>query len=171
MKEFYRLNVLTRREHGLPPQPFHFFRNVYDQIITKGLGFISVASIRNRTIAANVYFHFGNEVIYKYGASDNAFQHLRANNLVMWETIKWSTDYGFKKLNFGRTEPENLGLRQFKTGWGSTEYFIRYYKYDLQHDAFVDDSFGINPTYKKIFSKIPIPILNLLGRILYRHMG
>jgi len=26
--EFYRLNCMTRREHGLPPQPYHFFERV-----------------------------------------------------------------------------------------------------------------------------------------------
>ncbi|MGF2076146.1 hypothetical protein, partial [Enterococcus casseliflavus] len=26
--EFYRLHVATRRRHGLPPQPFSFFRNI-----------------------------------------------------------------------------------------------------------------------------------------------
>ena len=79
-------------------------------------------------IAANVYFCFGDHVIYKYGASDRAYQHLRANNLVMWEAIKWGCDHGYKTLCFGRTEPENEGLRQFKAGWGAREQLIKYYR-------------------------------------------
>lgn len=171
MKDFYRLNTQTRREHGLPPQPFHFFRNLHDLVIKKDLGFIVTASANNVVIAANVYFKFGHEVIYKYGASDKKFQHLRANNLVMWETIKWSADQGFAKLCFGRTEPENKGLMQFKAGWGAKAYKIYYYRYDLQKNVFTANPSDINPLLKKIFSRLPIPVLRMLGRILYRHMG
>ena len=171
MKEFYRLNTMTRREHGLPPQPFNFFRNLHDLVIKKDLGFIVTASVNNIVIAANVYFKFGNEVIYKYGASDKKFQHLRANNLVMWEAIKWGADQGFAKLCFGRTEPENEGLLQFKSGWGVQPYRIHYYRYDLQKNIFTANPSDINPLFKRIFSKLPIPVLGIMGRILYRHMG
>ena len=171
MEAFCRLNAMTRKDHGLPPQPRHFFQHVQERIISKDMGFIVLGSYRGAAIAANVYFHFGDQVIYKYGASDKTYQHLRANNLVMWEAIKWACDKGYKTLSFGRTEPENQGLRQFKAGWGAQETLIKYYRYDLQKEAFVKAPKIVNPYYKKLFSKLPIPALNMLGRILYRHMG
>jgi hypothetical protein len=171
MEGFRRLNAITRRDHGLPPQPHRFFQNVQERIISKNMGFIVPASYRGAAIAANVYFCFGDEVIYKYGASGRAYQHLRANNLVMWEAIKWACDKGYKTLSFGRTEPENEGLRQFKAGWGAREYVIKYYRYDLRKDAFIKAPGIINPLYKMIFSKLPVQSLNMLGSILYRHMG
>jgi hypothetical protein len=171
MEEFRHLNTITRRDHGLPPQPRHFFQGVYDHILSKDMGFIVLGSYRGAAITANVYFCFGDQVIYKYGASDRAFQHLRANNLVMWEAIKWGCDHGYGTLCFGRTEPENQGLRQFKSGWGAWEHLLKYYRYDLQKDAFIKAPRIINPLYKKIFSKLPLQALNMLSRILYRHMG
>lgn len=171
MMDFYRLNTMTRREHGLPPQPYKFFQHLHNQVIARDMGFIATAFLRDCAIAANVYFKFGHEVIYKYGASDKAFQHLRANNLVMWEAIKWSIDQGFAKLYFGRTEPENKGLMQFKAGWGVKPYQIYYYRYDLQKNGFAVDHSEINPFFTKLFSKLPIPVLEIMGRILYRHMG
>jgi len=48
-----------------------------------------LASHKGKNIASAVYFHFGDKAIYKYGASDRKYQHLRANNLVMWEAIRW----------------------------------------------------------------------------------
>jgi len=171
MMDFYRLNTMTRREHGLPPQPYKFFQHLHNQVIARDMGFIATAFLRDCAIAANVYFKFGHEVIYKYGASDKAFQHLRANNLVMWEAIKWSIDQGFAKLYFGRTEPENKGLMQFKAGWGVKPYQIYYYRYDLQKNGFAVDHSEINPFFTKLFSKLPLPVLEIMGRILYRHMG
>lgn len=171
MKDFYRLNTMTRREHGLPPQPYIFFQHLYDYAIAKDMGFIATASLKDRAIAANVYLYFGREVIYKYGASDKAYQNLRANNLIMWEAIKWCCDRQFESFSFGRTEQENEGLMHFKAGWGVKPYQIYYYRYDLQNNAFISGSSDIDSLFKKVFSKLPIPVLEILGRILYRHMG
>ena len=44
-------------------------------------GFVALASYSNRVVAGAVFFHFGSKAIYKYGASDRNYQHLRANNL------------------------------------------------------------------------------------------
>jgi lipid II:glycine glycyltransferase (peptidoglycan interpeptide bridge formation enzyme) len=171
LQTFCRLNALTRRYHGLPPQPRRFFQCVHDRILSRNMGFIVLASLRGTAIAANVYFTFGDQILYKYGASDRAFQHLRASNLVMWEAIKWGCDHGYRALCLGRTEPGNEGLRQFKAGWGARERLIRYYRYDLRKDAFIKAANIVRPFQRKIFGKLPIPILNLLGSILYRHMG
>jgi len=171
LQEFCRLNILTRREHGLPPQPDRFFQNLYDCVIAQNMGFVVTASASGQIIAANVYLHFDKDVIYKYGASDRQYQHLRANNLVMWEAIKWSAAQGFKQMTLGRTEPEHKGLMQFKAGWGAKTYRICYYKYDLKQNAFVSESGSIHPVMNNIFSKLPPFALRTLGSILYRHMG
>jgi len=171
MRDFYRLNCMTRREHGLPPQPYHFFEEVHRHIISKESGFIALAYFQGKAIAANVYFHFGDRAIYKYGASDKKFQDLRANNLVMWEAIKWFAGKGFKSFCFGRTELENEGLRQFKNGWGPEEHQIQYFKYDLRHGAFVAGKQKGEPIYTSLFRATPIPVLNVIGSLLYRHMG
>src|SRR4029078_4080613 len=82
--DFYQLHVETRRRHGLPPQSVSFFRNIYEHIIKPGIGFVVLAQRGSRTIAAAIFFRFGNNAIDKYGASDKRFQEFRANNLVVW---------------------------------------------------------------------------------------
>ena len=169
--EFYRLNSLSRRDHGIPPQPYYFFKNIYEEIISKRMGFVSLATYNNVAIAGNVYFQFRETVIYKYGASDKNYQHLRANNLIMWEAIKWCCENGYKNLCFGRTETDNDGLRQFKSGWGTKEHVIKYYKYDLCKDSFVKNPPRLSVFQHKIFNRLPIPISSAIGNLLYKHMG
>ena len=171
IKEFYRLNCMTRKEHGLPPQPFSFFKKIYDHIISKNLGMVVLASLDQKNVAGAIYLHFGKKAVYKYGASDKRFQNLRANNLVMWEAIKWYSRNGYKSLCFGRTEPENQGLIQFKSGWGTTEQPIHYYRYDLKKGSFVSGSSKVTGFHNKIFRNIPVPILNKIGALLYKHIG
>lgn len=170
IRTFYRLNCMTRKMHGLPPQPFYFFRDVYKHIISQKKGFVVFATFNKRPVAGAVYFHIGDKAYYKYGASDRNYQHLRPNNLVMWEAIKWYARNGFKSLCFGRTEQENEGLLQFKQGWGTREENINYYKYSLEKRTFVENRFRGRTSYG-FFQKLPSPLLNLVGFLFYRHVG
>lgn len=171
IREFYRLNCLTRKDHGLPPQPFRFFEKIYEHVLSKDRGFVALSSYENTYIAGAIYFHLGEKAIYKYGASDGNYRRLRANNLVMWEAIRWCSRNGYKSLCFGRTEPENEGLLQFKRGWGAKERTIYYYKYDVKREAFVSGTSKLSDEGKRIFYNMPIPLLKITGSILYKHIG
>ncbi len=172
IREFTRLNSLTRKEHGLPPQPFEFFRQIHRKVISRGRGFVILARHGNRPVAGAVFFHIGEKAVYKYGASDRRMQHLRANNLVMWEAVRQFAERGFGTFCFGRTEPGNDGLRRFKTGWGAEESLIPYYRYDFRRSAFISGASGPeeNPM-RAVFRRLPVFVLVLIGRLLYRHAG
>ncbi len=148
-----------------------FFEKIHEHIIVKKLGFVALASYQGSTIGGSVCFHFGDKAIYKYGASDNRYQHLRANNLILWEAIRHYVQSGQKSFSFGRTEPENKGLVQFKRGWGAEEYAINYFKYDLREKAFIKDKLQLTGFHNKVFAHTPIPLLRLAGSLLYRHVG
>jgi hypothetical protein len=169
--DFYPLHVQTRRRHGLPPQPASFFMNIYEHIIRPGLGFVVLAQHRSRPIAAAIFFRFGKNALYKYGASDKRFQELRANNLVMWQGIQFLTRNGAEKLHFGRTDRENEGLRRFKLSWNTQEETIDYFRVDpsgrqclapvRSHDS------GL---HKKVFGKLPLIFNRLVGSMIYPHL-
>jgi hypothetical protein len=171
LKEFHRLNLITRKRHGLPPQPLFFFEKVYQHVISKNLGIVVLASYENNIVAGAVFFNLGEKAIFKYGASDKDFHHLRPNNLVMWEAIKWYSENGYKRICLGRTEPGNEGLRRFKAGWGAKEKVERYYKYSYEKNGFMKDSAEIKKIYRHVFRKMPLPFLSLIGSLLYRHVG
>ncbi len=143
---------------------------MHKHIIGPGKGFVVLGSHDNRIIAGAVFFICGERVIYKYGASDKRHQDLRANNLVMWHAIKNSCGEGRKDFSFGRTEMENKGLQQFKSGWGAEENEIRYFRYDFRKARFVKDS-PTGTLVRKLFQKTPLPVLNFVGSALYRHVG
>ncbi len=171
VQEFFRLNCLTRKLHGLPPQPSFFFKKMYDWVISAEKGLVVLASHGGENIAGSVFFHFGGKAIFKYGASNRKYQEMRANNLVMWEAVRWFANKGFNSLCLGRTEPENEGLRQFKNGWGAEESQIQYFRYDLREGAFVPGKKKGEPPYAGLFRAIPVPVLNVIGSLFYRHMG
>jgi hypothetical protein len=169
METFYSLQCKTRKKHGLPPQPFSFFSNIHKYILSQNSGMVAVASWRKTPVAASIYFHLKDRAIYKYGASDETFQHLRGSNLVMWEAIKWYWKRGVKKLHLGRTSMANEGLRRFKLGWGTSEGKIEYFKYDFRKECFVMDSDAAFGWHNRIFQSLPNFVSRMTGNLLYRH--
>jgi len=171
IKRFCQMNYVTRRRHGLPPQPTSFFNNLYKYLISKNLGFIVLAKKENQVAAGAVYLTFGKKVFYKYSASYPEYRNLSANNLVMWEAIKHSLSNNFEEMDFGISESSNEGLRVYKNGWGVEETKINLYKYDLKKDMFVELNTRVSGFHNKIFNKAPVLLLKLFSSIFYKHFG
>ena len=166
---FYKLQCATRKRHGLPPQPFDFFVNIHRHIMSQNQGIVAVASYAGKAVAAAIYFFLGGRAIYKYGASDRAQQHLRANNLAMWEAIRWLAGHGATQLHFGKTALANDGLRRFKLAWGTTEEAIEYVKYDLRQNKFVTDTDALSGWHNAVFRSLPGGLSRAAGKLLYKH--
>jgi hypothetical protein len=171
INDFYHLHAQTRRRHGLPPQPLSFFLNIYEHIINRGLGFIVLAQHGPRPIAAAIFFRYGKNALYKYGASDKRFQALRASNLVMWEGIQFLARNGADKLHFGRTEQENEGLRRFKLSWNTQEETIDYFRINPsgRHCLAPTRSRG-SGLHKKVFGRLPLLFNKVAGSMIYPHL-
>jgi hypothetical protein len=169
--EFCRLNGMTRREHGLPPQPVRFFRSLHEHILKRNRGFVVLAHFRGSCIGGALFLNFGDRAYYKYGASDRRAHHLRANNLVMWEAIRSLARKGFRSLCLGRTESDNEGLRRFKNGWGARQGIILYYRYDLGERRFVRSRSMSTGWHNAVFRNLPLSISRAVGAVLYRHFG
>jgi lipid II:glycine glycyltransferase (peptidoglycan interpeptide bridge formation enzyme) len=171
MTEYYRLHCLTRKRQGLPPQPACFFQNIHEHIITKNFGFVALVSHKGQNIAGAIFFAFGHQAIYKFGASNMLYQGLYPNHLLLWHVIQWLCHHDYTELCFGRSAPNNTGLVQFKDGWGANKSRIGYYKYDLKTASFVQNVNRWNEAGSKIWQKMPMTLLQLAGSALYRHMG
>ena len=168
--EFYELHSQTRRRHGLPPQPLRFFLNIYDEIIGPGRGFILFARTESRSIAAAIFFGFNGLAVYKFGASDDSFQNLRPNNLVMWEAIRLLARRGCRTLHFGRTDLSDDGLRRFKLGWGATEEMMHYVRLGAAMSGTKKREQNGGHFYHSFFRRLPLPINKTAGALIYPHL-
>ncbi len=171
VNQFYQLNSITRQRHGLPPQPYSFFKNLFNIILKNNFGTIFLAKKDNKIIAGAVYLHIGKKALYKFGASDMSYQKLRANNLVMWEAIKLYNSNGYSEFSFGKTEPNNEGLRRFKNGWSVRELESHTYRFGLNENEFLKFSTQTSGFHNKIFNSLPLSILEMFGSLAYRHFA
>lgn len=170
MRQYYRLHCLTRKRQAAPPQPFSFFKKVYEHICSKGKGQVVLAHERGEAVAGGVFFHFGQRAMYKYGASDLSRGSLGASCAVMWEAIRGYANQGYTSFCFGRTDPQNHGLRRFKLGFGPQEYSVDYHRFDISKNSFVESKAKRQSDFSRLLSHIPISGLKAIG-LAYRHFG
>jgi hypothetical protein len=171
VRDFYRLHCLTRKRHGLPPQPVSFFDKLHEHVISQGFGFTALARHGETAVAGLICLHFGANAVYKYGASDEAFKQLSGTNLALWETIKQCARQGMRSLSLGRTDLDNEGLLTFKNGWGAERTVLNYYRYDFVSNGFVCDRERDLGVFKNVLRTLPLDVLKMIGRLAYRHMG
>jgi hypothetical protein len=171
LQAFYELFCRTRRRHGTPPPPVTFFQRLRQLLLFPGRGVIVLARVGSRPVAGAVYLHSGTKVHYKYGASDERDQQLRANNLVMHHAIAWHAQQGFRQLDFGRTSLGNEGLRRFKLGWGPREARLDYLRLALPSGQPMNAPDQAGGWQTPFFRHLPLAANRLLGRWLYPHLA
>lgn len=167
-KKFYRLLLMTRRRHRLPPQPLDWFRNLVSCLgeMLK----IRVVSKDGLPIASILTLRYKHALVYKYGCSDARFHNLGGMALLFWKTIQEAKLAGLQQMDFGRSDYQNPGLIAFKDHWGTTRSELIYFKCPAKQAASADAMNGMRYA-KRAFAYAPDGVLVLTGKLLYRHMG
>lgn len=166
--DFYRLLMITRRRHGLLPQPRAWFQNLV-ACMSPNVE-IRLARKEGKPIASILTLSHRGTVVYKYGCSDARFHHLGAMPFLFWKLIEESKAAGAEQIDFGRTDLDNAGLIEFKDRLGARRRQITYLRYPQ-----ISQERGAVAKYlpwmRHIFSVLPDPLSSLAGRALYRHIG
>lgn len=121
MRTFYALHERTRRRQGVPVQPWRFFALIWEHMVAPGGGTVLIASHERTTLAGALFLHGNGTTIYKFGASDPSGWDRRPNHAIFWRAIQDACARGDARMDFGRTDLGNDGLRAFKSGWGAVE--------------------------------------------------
>jgi len=172
MRDFYLLNLATRKKHGIPPQPYRFFENIWRELILNRLAFVLLVKYKSISIAGGVFFVYRDTVYYKFNASDRNYLQYRPNYFLTWHAIQYGCEKHYKYFDSGRTSPDNLGLVSFKRSWEMQETVLPYYYWPTVR--------GVNSTkqrslkYKMMTSlmrRAPTAISRLAGELLCKHLG
>ena len=168
LQEFYKLLLMTRRRHGIPPQPLQWFRNLID-CFGPSLT-IRVARVNGRAIASILTLKHRTTLVYKYGCSDASFHQMGGMPCLFWEAIQEAKAEEMLELDLGRSEFSNSGLIRFKDHLGATRKALQYWRSSRRHSGRVIS--GLNTNFAgKVLSHLPDPLFRLAGELFYRHAG
>ena len=168
LSSFYRLLRLTRRRHGLPPQPLAWFSNLA-ACLGDGLT-IHVASKDGVAIAAILTLTFKKTVVYKYGGSDAEHHALGGMPFLFWRAIQHAQAEGVEELDLGRSDLDQPGLIAFKDHLGATRSTLTYYRRPERRAGPARDGL-LSRAARWVVGHLPDAALDLTGRLLYRHLG
>jgi lipid II:glycine glycyltransferase (peptidoglycan interpeptide bridge formation enzyme) len=172
LKQFYRLTTITRKRHNLLPQPYRYFMSIYQHLIVPGHGYLLLAELMGKIVAANMYFCFKDIMYHEFNAQDPTYFEYRPNYLLVWKAIERACQESYRSYNFGRTHRENQALSNFKKHWGSEETILPYYFYpDVHGTSTIAKSSNIYKAYTTVNKFMPPFLLKYAGELLFRHMG
>jgi CelD/BcsL family acetyltransferase involved in cellulose biosynthesis len=165
LDSFYRLLLLTRRRHSMPPQPRRWFENLIDSLgdtLT-----IRVAKKDGQAIAAILTLRFKDTLVYKYGCSDARFHPLGGMHFLFWRSICDAKQDGLLRFDLGRSDLEDQGLITFKDRWGAERSSLTY----LRWSAKAPSRHSRRRTFRTLVQYMPDLLLRAAGTLLYKHAG
>ena len=165
---FYRLLRMTRRRHGLPPQPLAWFRNLRTSLGDRLA--IHVASKGGQPIASILTLSHKKTMFYKYGGSDAAHHRLGGMPFLFWRVIQEARKRGFHELDLGRSDIDQPGLIAFKDHLGAARSTLTYYRCPERSHK-VSPNGWMSRVARGAFARLPDGALDLAGRLLYKHLG
>lgn len=165
--DFYRMLVLTRRRHNLPPQPIEWFRNLIT-LFGDRLS-IRVASHGEQPVAGILTISHRDTLVYKYGCSDVRYNQFGGMPFLMWKAIEEAKRRGLQVLDLGRSDLSNEGLIEFKNRLGACRSLLTYER--VSADESKTGERRLADVAQRVFGFMPDFLSTLAGRLLYRHMA
>ena len=166
LQDFYRLLILTRRRHGVPPQPMAWFRNLRDSF---GTAFkVRIASKSGQPLASILTLQFKDRMVYKYGGSDARYHRIGTMPWLFWHAVQDAKESGAMELDLGRSDLTDRGLIEFKNHLGASSSILTNYRYPRSGSVRTSKKAWF---MLKLYAHLPTPILKAAGTLFYRHAG
>jgi hypothetical protein len=168
LRSFYNLLVLTRRRHGLPPQPFEWFRQLR-RSFGEALS-IHVAFKNQQPVGSILTVTHKDTLFYKYGGSDASHHSSGAMPYLFWAVIRAGHAAGLSTLDLGRSDPHNRGLITFKERLGATSSTLTYLRFPAPRASHQRTDY-VSRLAGYAVAVLPNALLEQVGRFAYRHAG
>ena len=167
---FWRAYAAAQRDHGTPVLPRRLLRSLMD-----GLGeACRVCEVRAAgTLLAAVFAFSHRDTLYLYHAAISPeAKRLRAGDAMYWWMIRRAAEEGLARIDFGRSKT-NSGPYAYKTYWGMEPRPLTY-AYAMLSGGDVPDVNPNNPKFAAVtaaWKRLPLPVANRIGPVLYGHLG
>jgi lipid II:glycine glycyltransferase (peptidoglycan interpeptide bridge formation enzyme) len=122
---YLKILAETTSRQGFYAHSPDYFQKMWDQLSQSGMMRIFNAVYQQTVLVSWIVFIFNDVLYYPYGASVRQHREVMANNLMMWEVIRFGKSQGCTKFDmWGSLGPEPdqknpwYGFHRFKEGYG-----------------------------------------------------
>ncbi|MCC7162178.1 MAG: GNAT family N-acetyltransferase [Anaerolineae bacterium] len=173
IEQFYSLFVKTRSAMGIPPFPKRFFVSMWTHLIRQGRAKLFMESCGSELIHGMVCLLSKDTFIPAYAAPQNQWRKKFINEVMIWHTIEWASENGFRYYDFGADSPRQTGLLHFKEKWGGVPHPVPYYFYSTRGSTLpnFDSSTPGYELMRKIWKRMPTALSQPLGGWVTRQLS
>jgi serine/alanine adding enzyme len=163
---FYSVFSTTMRDLGTPVLPKPFFEAI--QVHLGDSVTFAVVEYAGRPVAACCGLRWDGELEITWAGTSREHQRLAPNMLLYWGMMEEGTRLGCHSFNFGRCSPDS-GTHRFKKQWGTEDRPLPWLQWSAsgRPSTPTPDS----PRFRlatSAWSKLPVPVTNLIGPRLSR---
>lgn len=163
LRHYYALYLRTQRRLGSPPHSYAFFRNLYDEFVSRGLLRMLLAVYEGKPIAGVMIFCFNGRLYWWNNILDRRYASLDPTNLLLWRVFRWGIENDFRFFDLGRTRPEDRGVYHFKGGWGGRKVGLEDYVFVFR-DVEIPDPLQRRYVFlSRLWSLLPRPVAQKMG--------
>ena len=117
---FHRMHCHVRKtKYRLLAQPRAFFDNLHAAFACDNRLLVLLAEIEGDPIAGILFIEWGDTLYYKFNASFE--RHLRPNDLLVWEGMRFGRQRGLLRFDFGLSDAAQPGLVRYKRKFASEQ--------------------------------------------------
>ncbi len=115
-KKYLELTFSTARRQGFYAHTKKYHQLMWEYLKPAGIAHLLTAKYGGKILTTWILFVWKDTLYYPYGASSEEHKEVMANNLMMWEAIRFGKKMGLKKFDLWGKE-EGKGFTKFKEGY------------------------------------------------------
>ena len=117
--EFYRVYLRVFRAFGTPPYGANYFPTLWQHLHASGAVRLLLAHVEQRCVGGLLLFCSGRNLVSKFAACLPEAVPLRAYVALYWRAIQLGLKSGYRRLSWGTSSRDQVGLIEFKERWGA----------------------------------------------------
>jgi FemAB-related protein (PEP-CTERM system-associated) len=170
LNDFYNVFSRNMRDLGSPVHSREWFFAVlqnFGEHIRIGLVFYD-----KQLIGAGLILSFNDTVSIPWASTLNEYNKLSPNMLLYWNLLRFASDSGYVKFDFGRSIL-NEGTYRFKAQWGAEPVPLYWHFITLNNNTINFDAkhSSHKETIVRIWRRLPLGIANCLGPVIRKHIS
>jgi lipid II:glycine glycyltransferase (peptidoglycan interpeptide bridge formation enzyme) len=114
--KYLELTKETVQRQGFYAHTRRYHELMWKHLQPAGIAHLLIATYKGKIITAWIVFTYKDFLYYPYGASSDKYKNVMANNLMMWEAIRFGKKLGLKTFDLWGREP-GKGFTRFKEGY------------------------------------------------------
>lgn len=172
LHDFYRVFSENMKNLGSPVHSKKLFYNIFSDFVDCA-SIVMVYTKKKEPVAGGVLIGKGRFLSNPWASSLREYRSSSPNMLLYWAMLKFAILNGYKKFDFGRSNPGE-GTYMFKKQWGSHEeqlYWYNVFNKERGKKTKTGVTFDSRPLIERMWKKLPLFLANHIGPEIRGHIS